>query len=220
MILWNFIKALIIGLGASIPLGPVGVLCIQKTISKGRWAGFSLGIGSSVTDVFYAGVALLSLSFVSEFLDRNRPWVMLIGGIIILIVGINIAFKNPVKQLRQRDEKRSRSRYFSDALQGFAMTISNPGALALMIGLFAFVGIEPEAYTSFESVALMLLGVLCGTGLWWFILSTVINLFRKHFQLRQLLLLNRISGALIAVLGLVAAVGGLIDLIRPLIEIK
>ena len=79
----GFIKAIIIGLMVTIPLGPVGVMCIQKTISKGRWAGFLFGSGSSFTDFIYSIVALFSLSFVSEFLDRNR-----ISGAIILFLGL------------------------------------------------------------------------------------------------------------------------------------
>lgn len=210
----NFVKALIIGLGASIPLGPVGVLCIQKTISKGRWSGFSLGIGSSVTDIFYSGVALLSLSFVSQFLDRNRVWVILIGGIIILFVGLKIAFQNPVKQLRQKNSPQSKSNHITDGLQGFAMTITNPGALVLMLGLFAFVGIKPESFSEPLSFAVMVGGVFIGTSLWWFVLSSVINRFRKHFQLRQLLILNRVCGTLIAVFGLIATIEGIAELIH------
>ena len=163
MILFNFLKAIIIGLGASVPLGPVGVLCVQKTISKGKWAGFSLGLGSTLTDVFYAGAALLSLSFISAFLDSNRPWVMLVGGVIVFVVGVDIAMKNPVTQLRQRNRQQAKSNLFTEALQGFAMTISNPGALALMIGVFAFVGVKPEDFTSFESISVMILGVAAGS---------------------------------------------------------
>lgn len=215
LIVTNLIKAIIIGLGASVPMGPVGILCIQKTISKGRRAGFTLGLGSSATDAFYAGAALLSLSFVSGFLERNRPWVMLVGGIIVFAVGVNIAFKNPVTQLRQRNNPKSgKSKLFADALQGFAMTISNPGALALMIGVFAFVGVKPEDFTSALSIIVMILGVVIGSTLWWFLLSSVINIFRDKFGLRQLLILNRISGAIIAFLGLMAAVKGLIDLLH------
>lgn len=215
-LLVNFIKALIIGLGASIPLGPVGVLCIQKTISKGRWSGLSLGVGSSITDIFYSGVALLSLSFVSEFLNRNRVWVILIGGLIILFVGLNIAFKNPVKQLRQRNNRQGKSNHITDGLQGFAMTITNPGALVLMLGLFAFVGITPESYNEPFAMVVMMGGVFIGTVVWWFVLSTVINRFRKHFQLRQLLILNRVCGTLIAVFGFIAMIEGIAELIHLL----
>jgi len=207
---------LIIGLGASIPLGPVGVLCIQKTISKGRWAGLSLGLGSSVTDVFYAGVALLSLSFVSEFLDNNRIWVILFGGIIILIVGLNIALKNPVKQLRQRNSPQNKPSHFTDGLQGFAMTITNPGALVLMLFLFSFVGITPESFSAPLAISVMLAGVFVGTATWWFLLSTFINRFRKHFQLRQLLILNRVCGTLIAIFGLIATIEGIFEIIKSL----
>ena len=196
----GFIKAIIIGLMVTIPLGPVGVMCIQKTISKGRWAGFLFGIGSSFT------VALFSLSFVSEFLDRNRIWVILIGGIIITFFGVHLAISNPVKQFRQQNKKTlhivpTRER-FKDALQGFAMTISNPGALVMILGAFAFAGISPETATNPLAIVLMVLGVWLGAALWWYGLSFLVNLLRKHFTLRGMLILNRISGAIIFFLGI------------------
>ena len=202
----GFIKAIIIGLMVTIPLGPVGVMCIQKTISKGRWAGFLFGIGSSFTDFIYSIVALFSLSFVSEFLDRNRIWVILIGGIIITFFGVHLAISNPVKQFRQQNKKTlhivpTRER-FKDALQGFAMTISNPGALVMILGAFAFAGISPETATNPLAIVLMVLGVWLGAALWWYGLSFLVNLLRKHFTLRGMLILNRISGAIIFFLGI------------------
>ena len=135
----NFLKAILIGLAASIPLGPLGIMCIQKALSKGRWAGFAVGLGSSIVDVFYAAIALFSVSFISEFLDRNRDWVMVIGGVIILLIGLQIALKNPIKDLRQPNRSgHSGTRHVQDLLRGFLMTIGNPGALVLMLGLFAF----------------------------------------------------------------------------------
>ena len=137
----NFLKAILIGLAASIPLGPLGIMCIQKALSKGRWAGFAVGLGSSIVDVFYAAIALFSVSFISDFLDRNRIWVMLVGGIIILLIGLQIAMKNPIKDLQQsKTTPVSSSRHVKEVLRGFLMTISNPGALVLMLGLFAFFG--------------------------------------------------------------------------------
>ncbi|MBQ5530361.1 MAG: LysE family transporter, partial [Bacteroidales bacterium] len=97
----NFLKAILIGLAASIPLGPLGIVCIQKSLDKGRWAGFAVGVGSSIADTFYAAIALFSVSFISEFLNRNYDWVMLIGGAIILLIGLQIALKNPIKDLNR-----------------------------------------------------------------------------------------------------------------------
>ncbi len=209
----NFIKAIIVGLGASIPLGPLGIMCIQKTISKGRSSGFAIGLGSSLADVFYATIALFSLSFINDFIDQNRAWVIFIGGIIIFFIGLNIAVTNPVRQLRQ-PRKNNGSKHAQEILQGFAVTISNPGALVLLLGFFAMVGINigEQQYTRY-SVVVILAGVFLGTTLWWFTLSAAINIFRRRFRLRQLLWINRISGTIIALLGLISAAEGLFRLI-------
>ena len=207
----NFIKAIIVGLGASIPLGPLGIMCIQKTISKGRNSGFSIGLGSSLADVFYATIALFSLSFINDFIEQNRSWVMRIGGIIIFFIGLNIAVSNPVRQLRQ-PKKNNGSKHAQEILQGFAVTISNPGHLYCCL-VFALVGINiGEQYTRY-SVVVILAGIFLGTTSWWFLLSTGINIFRRRFRLRQLLWINRISGTLIALLGLISAAEGLFRLV-------
>lgn len=213
MLLKGFILAIVIGLMVTIPLGPVGVMCVQKTINKGRWAGFSYGLGSSLTDLLYSIVAIFSLSFVSEFLERNRVVVMIVGGVIIIFFGLHLALSNPVKQFRQQRAKQlvkipAKDR-FKDALQGFAMTISNPGALVMILGAFAFAGVEPAAVKDPLTIAMMILGVGLGSALWWFSLSSVISLFRKKFTLRGMILLNRISGAVIFVLGVGTIVLGI-----------
>ena len=204
----NFIKAVLIGLAASIPLGPVGLVCIQKTLNHGRWSGFSVGAGAALGDTFYASIALLSVSFVSDFLERNRDWVIFVGGIIILLIGLQIALKNPIKDVRQPKKSMGNGRV-QDGLRGLLMTISNPGALVLMLGLFTFfrfdLGDGPKVYV----LLLCLCGVLLGTLLWWFTLSSCISLFRKRFHLRQLLVINRISGFLIALIGLASLAEGL-----------
>lgn len=202
----NFLKALIVGLGASIPLGPVGILCIQKTLSKGRNSGFSVGLGSSIADTFYASLALLSLAFIQSWLYENKLWVMIVGGIIIALFGIRIALKNPVKQIRQ--PKQGTKKHVQDLLQGLLFTITNPGSLVLLLALFAFVRIDINQHEN-HTVSVLLAGVFTGTLTWWSILSTSINAFRKKFRLRQLLYINRISGTVIAVLGLISTMEGI-----------
>ena len=208
----NFIKAILIGLGASIPLGPLGIMCIQKTLSKGRWAGFAVGLGSTVADIFYASIALFSVTFINEFLDRNSSWVMLIGGIVIFLIGLQIALKNPIKDLQRPNAGAIKTRHAQEALRGFLMTITNPGALVLMFGLFAFVRLDMSDATTY-SVLLVLAGIFAGTAGWWFLLSSGINLFRKRFRLRQMLIINRVSGILIALLGLASVIEGLVQLV-------
>lgn len=208
-----FLKALLVGLTAAIPLGPLGIMCIQQTLSKGRWAGFAVGVGSSVADTFYATIALLSVSYISQFLDRNRIWVMLIGGAIVLGIGLQIALKNPIKDLRRPIAGSLSSRRARDLLKGFLMTITNPGALVLMLGLFAFFGLDLGDGSHPEAAGFVLGGIFLGTAAWWFLLSSGISLFRKRFRLRQIIAINRISGILIAVIGLSSLAEGLAQLI-------
>lgn len=203
-----FIKAILIGLAASIPLGPLGIMCIQKTLSKGRWSGFAVGLGAALGDTFYAVISLFSISFLSSFLNESSDWVMLVGGLIIFVIGLQIAIKNPIKDL-QRHKVQPASLPAKDVLRGLLMTLSNPGALVLMLGLFAFfrlsladVGGNPIA------IAVVVGGILLGTTGWWFLLSGGINLFRKRFRLRQLIIINHISGTLIALLGLASLAEG------------
>ena len=209
----NFIKAILIGLGASIPLGPLGIMCIQKTLSKGRWAGFAVGLGSTVADIFYASIALFSVTFINEFLDRNSSWVMLIGGIVIFLIGLQIALKNPIKDLQRPNAGAIKTRHAQEALRGFLMTITNPGALVLMLGLFAFFGLDLGDGSHPEAAGFVLGGIFLGTAAWWFLLSSGISLFRKRFRLRQIITINRISGILIAVIGLSSLAEGLAQLI-------
>ena len=216
--LLNFLQAILIGLAASIPLGPLGIMCIQRTLNKGRWAGFAVGVGSSIGDTIYASIALFSVQFISEFLDRNRSWVMLIGGLVIVFIGLQIAMKNPIKDLRQRKID-AVSMNAKDIFRGFLMTISNPGALVLMLGLFAFFGMDLGDSWRPSAVAIVLAGIFLGTALWWFLLSSGISLFRKRFRLRQMLIINRVSGIVIALLGLLSVAEGLAQLVfhQPLI---
>ena len=213
-----FIKAILVGLTAAIPLGPLGIVCIQRTLNHGRWSGFAVGIGAAIGDTIYAAISLFSLSFVSEFLDRNRVWVLLIGGIIIMLIGIQIAMKNPIKDVRQ-PKKTLGSGLMQDVLRGFLMTLSNPGALVLMLGICAFFGLDMGGEYRFYLMLIILGGICLGSIAWWFLLSGGINLFRKRFRLRQLLVINRIAGTIIALIGLASLAESLAELIfhQPLI---
>lgn len=204
------IKGFIVGLGASIPLGPLGVLCVQKTISKGRNSGLFTGLGASVSDTFYAGLALLGFSFVDNFITAHRALIMIVGGIIIVVIGLKVYLKNPIKQIQQ---KNTNKKHLEDFVEALVMTISNPGAMFLLLALFAVVGLRSPS-TGDELYAISILwGVFLGTVTWWFFLTTTINRFRKRFRLRQLMFINRIAGIVITTLGIISAFDGIIKII-------
>ena len=207
----TIVKALLVGFVAGIPIGPVGILCIQKTLSKGMWNGFATGLGSAIMEIIYAAVALFSMAFVADFIQANRDWVMIVGGLVIVVVGISTFFKNPIDRLRGK--KIDQSGHFTDSLQGFLLTLSNPGALVIMLSLFAFAGIEPEAFDTKYTMAILIFSVFLGETGWWLALSASINCFRKKFSLHGLLLLNRISGSIIAVLGMAAFFEGIYEVV-------
>ena len=211
----TLLKGFIVGLGASIPLGPLGVLCVQKTLSKGRNSGFITGLGASFSDTLYAAISLLGLAFIENLIDKNRDIVMIIGGAIIIYIGIRIFFTNPIKQIRQ---KNTNKKHVQDFIEAFLMTVTNPGAIFLILGLLAAVGININDNAMRPSVAIILLGVFLGTVTWWFTLSTGINVFRKKFRIRQLVMINRVSGAIMGVLGVIAMFDGIIEVVLKLLN--
>ena len=208
-----FLKGLIVGIGASIPLGPLGVLCIQKTISKGKLNGFLTGLGASLSDTFYAAISLLGLFFIEDLIKQNRALVYLIGGLIVVAIGLKVYFTNPVRQIRQKNGGRN---HVQDFFEGFLMTIINPGSILLILAMFAAVNLNIGAFSTENThfvVGLVLWGIFLGSALWWFVLSTLINMFRKKFRLRQLIVINRVSGIVIMALGLISFFQGLFPLL-------
>lgn len=209
----EIIKGIIVGLGASIPLGPIGILCIQRTLSKGRWSGFATGMGAAISDIIFSAIALLGLSFVNDFLNTYREWVMMFGGAVVGGFGVKIFVTNPIKQIKRVQE--GNHQYIQDFVSSFIMTITNPGAIFLIIGMFAFIGIDTGQYEFGLVIAPALMGVFLGTMAWWFTLSTVINMFRNKFRLKQLMITNWIAGTIVMAIGITSLFEGLIQILRP-----
>ncbi len=205
MIIENIAKGFIVGIGASIPLGPLGVMCVQKTLSKGRISGIITGLGASVTDTIFAAFAIVSLALIQEFVRDNEVSVLFYGGLAVVVIGLKIFLTNPVKQIRRN---RGGKKLFEDFLSSVIMTTTNPGAVFLILGLFAFVGLDVDGSSSGDVIFAALLGVFLGANTWWIILSTSINIFRNKFRLKQLLMINRVAGIIIMVLGLFSVVEG------------
>ncbi|MCI1779679.1 MAG: LysE family translocator [Bacteroidales bacterium] len=213
----QLLKGFIVGIAASIPLGPLGILCVQKTLSKGRNSGFITGLGASVSDTFYAGISLIGLAFIQNFVKEYKTSVMIIGGIIVILIGLKIYYTNPIKQIRQKNSKR---KHAEDFLEAFIMTITNPGSIVLMIGVMAAVGVDVSDDQAKSLILTTLWGVFLGSVTWWFILSSTITLFRKRFRIKQLVTTNRISGIIIMALGLISAFGGLVDILLKFLHQK
>lgn len=205
MLAESIVKGFIVGIGASIPLGPLGVMCVQKTLSKGRISGIVTGLGASITDTIFATFAIVSLALIQNFVNNNETAVLFFGGLAVIAIGLKIFLTNPVKQIRR---SKGGKKLLEDFISALIMTITNPGAVFLILGLFAFVGLNVDSTSSGEVIFAALLGVFIGTNTWWIILSTSINIFRNKFRLKQLLMINRVAGIVIMVLGFFSVAEG------------
>jgi len=190
-------KGIVIGVLISAPMGPVGILCIQRTLNKGRWHGFVTGLGATLSDVVYAAITCLGMGVVVNFVEANQGPLQLIGSLLLGLFGYYIYKSNPVKNLsKQSDQKLS---YTQDFITGFLLTFSNLLIVLLYIGLFARLGfILPEYSLG------MLVGGIAGIGigavLWWFGITFIVSYMAKWFNVRGIWVLNRIVGAIIMIL--------------------
>lgn len=192
-------KGILIGLMVSVPLGPMGVLIIQKTLQKGALAGFVSGMGAACADLFYAVMAAFGLGIVISVIQTHELILQLIGAIFLIIVGLRIYFSNPLKQIRVK-KRVSKTGLLGDFLTLFFLTASNPVAIVVFMAVFAGASVFGDN-PSFRVELFVLTGVLVGGGIWWYTLSTLVNLFRRKFRLRVLVTINRVSGIVITILG-------------------
>jgi len=177
MVLEFLVKGVTIGFAASIPLGPIGILCIQKTINKGRLSGFVSGLGAALSDTFYAVIAGFGLTFITNFILEKQLYLKIAAGAILFYLGFKIFFTDPIKQYREQSRKKGKG-LFGDFISIFLLTVSNPLAVFFFGGAFAAFGFVSEE-SAFTSVLFLTLGVFIGATFWWTILTTLVNLFRK-----------------------------------------
>lgn len=197
-------RGMLIGLMVSVPLGPMGVLIIQKTLHRGALSGFVAGMGAACADLFYATVAAFGLGFVLNTIQTHELLLQIIGGIFLIIVGLKIYFDNPLKQIRAR-KRVTKTGLLGDFLSLFFLTVSNPVAIVVFMAVFAGTSVLGDS-PSFVTEIFVLIGVLLGGGIWWYTLSTLVNIFRKKFRLRVLVTINKVAGVIISFLGILAVI--------------
>jgi threonine/homoserine/homoserine lactone efflux protein len=195
------VKGIIIGILASVPLGPVGVVCIQRTLNRGRLNGFASGMGAAFADTVFAIVAVLGLSFIINFVEEHQIYFKIIGGVFLVFLGYRIFNTNPIAQIR--NQRKSKNNIFEDFLSVFLLTLTNPLAVFIFIAVFASLGILADELNYFVAFYIVL-GITLGAALYWFLLATLISAFRKKFRLKSLWWINKISGSSIMIFGLAA----------------
>ena len=207
MFLSLLIKGFIIGCAVSIPLGPIGVLIIQRTVNKNPVSGFFSGVGAATSDTIYAIIAGFSLTYIINFIKQNQLAFQLFGAIILLLLGIHIFMKNPVKDMRNYRKKGST--HWQDMVSTFLVTFPNPLVIFVFLAFFASSGVVLNIDKPYQALFL-LLGVFIGASFWWFTLTTIVSLFKHKFNLRVLWWFNKIAGSLVFIFVVITFVISLI----------
>ena len=192
-----FLKGLIIGVIVSAPIGPIGILCAQRTLSKGRLSGYATAVGATVSDLVYAFIAVFSMSFVVDFIDNHQFVLRVIGCTVIFLYGLYTYINNPVKKLNKVEQ--TNQNYVQDVLSSFGLTITNPIVILLFIALFAKFNYLTEDVTLSKEL-LGILFILCGAAFWWILLITIVSKFRGRFNIRGMWIINRATGILLMIL--------------------
>ena len=203
MFLTLIAKGIMIGLLVSIPLGPIGVIVIQRTVNKSRMAGLLSGMGAALSDTLYAIIAGFSLTFMIDFIRENEIIFQTIGALVVLGLGIHIFFKNPATDLR-RHRIRGNT-HFHDIISTFLVTFSNPITVFVFLAVFTSSGVAVHLEQPYHSL-FVILGIFSGAFMWWFSLSGIVSLFRHKINLRILWWINKTAGILIVLFVLVTAI--------------
>jgi threonine/homoserine/homoserine lactone efflux protein len=201
------LRGFVIGISIAAPVGPIGVLCIRRTLAQGRLAGLLSGLGAATADALYGAVAGFGLTVISAFLVEQRDWLRSLGGLFLCYLGVRTFLARPAE-----DEPPARSSiargYAGAYLSTLLLTLANPITILSFAAIFAGLGLA-EAAGDPRSAAVLVLGVFGGSATWWLLLSGGVGLARDRFTPAAMIWVNRLSAATIVAFGL-AALGSLI----------
>ena len=209
------LRGFLVGICASAPIGPILILVVQKSLSMGHKAGFVSGLGASVVDTLYASIAIFALAFAQRFLDDHRVIILIAGGLVLAVLGLSMALKDPFRKMKNDGTDVSPK----DFGRAVAMALSNPGAIFVMFTLFAFFGLANDAPHTWR-VAPMILSVSAGSVTYWFFMSWLLSRFRNVFKMRTIVWISRITGAIIVIIGIALFGQGLFNVVfygKPII---
>lgn len=201
-----FLRGLAIGFGIAAPVGPIGVLCIHRTLADGRAVGFAAGLGAATADALYGAVAAFGLTLVSRALVGQRVWLQAVGGLFLCYLGIRTWMTAPAATA---EPSRRGPGLVSAWASTFALTLTNPTTILSFVAIFAGLGLGAGA-GGYRPAALMVLGVFLGSALWWLLLSTGVGFVRSALTREGLRWVNRLAAVIIAAFGIGALLGLLV----------
>ena len=198
-----FVRGLLIGFAIAAPVGAIGLLCIRRTLAHGRVIGLATGLGAASADALYGAVAAFGLTAVTAFMVEQAAWLRITGGLILLWLGWRTYRAEPTEPTAE--DTTSVWRAYAST---FALTLTNPSTIISFAAVFAGLGLTSTSDGGWASAVWLVLGVFCGSAAWWLLLSGVVGMMRERVGMRTMLWVNRVSGAIIAGLGVVALAAG------------
>lgn len=198
-------KGIIIGIIVSAPMGPIGILCVQRTLNRGRLHGLASGLGAMVSDLIYASITLIGLGFMDNFLNNNQILIQVIGSIVIILFGVALFYTNPLKVMKTTTNSID-TRYKHDFITAFFLTLSNAAIIFLFISLYARFQYNPLERNWF-TFAVGMLSIGIGALAWWFFITTYVSKLKRYFNRQSLKFFNRVVGIVLILLGVLGAVG-------------
>jgi threonine/homoserine/homoserine lactone efflux protein len=193
-----FFKGLIIGFSIAAPVGPIGVLCIRRSLEQGTLAGLAAGLGAATADAVYGCIAGFGLTAVSGFLVRQQFWLALVGGVFLCYLGVRTFLSRPAEQAATLGTGSLAATYGTT----FLLTLSNPATILSFVAVFAGFGLGQAA--DYAAAIVLVLGVFTGSALWWMILSGGVGLIRNRVNVQWMKAINRLSGCILLAFGLYA----------------
>jgi threonine/homoserine/homoserine lactone efflux protein len=204
------IKGILIGVIASAPMGPVGILCVQRTLNKGRWYGLVTGVGAAASDIIYALITGLGMSFVMDFINnaQNKFYLQILGSSLLLLFGVFCFKSDPMKNAHKSSNKKGT--LWQNALTAFFVTLGNPLIVFLFMATYAqFAFVIPDH--PFE-MTIGYLSIVLGALLWWFGLTWLVDKIRGKFDTNGVIIINKVIGSLVIVFSIVALIGTVFNL--------
>jgi threonine/homoserine/homoserine lactone efflux protein len=194
--IWLLLKGAGIGFAVAAPVGPIGMLCIRTTLERGRVAGFAAGVGAAVADAIYGAIGVLGVAAISGYIEAQRFWLELGGGIFVIVFGIHLWIRKPNIQNGTDEIPIS---LFADFLKTMLLTLANPATILTFMAIFA--GVPGASLAQISHVPVIVLGVLLGSGAWWLLLSQGVGVIRHKISDRAMLWMNWSAGALLVAFG-------------------
>lgn len=193
------VKGLVIGFSIAAPVGPIGMLCMRRTLGNGRVAGLLSGLGAATADAIYGCIAGFGVVFVSTILLTQQVWLRLVGGLFLCYLGARTFLASPEERISATNPLGLAGIYLST----FFLTLTNPMTIISFAAIFAALGVGNTS-GSYISAVTLVVGVFVGSALWWLILSSIVSLFRSKLQPGWLKWVNRLSGLVILGFGVLA----------------